>query len=421
MPTQISQVKLPEKVKFLFQPKRYKALWGGRGSAKSHSVAKVLLIKGTESPLRILCGREIQNSIKDSVHRLLCDQIQMLGLEEHYTITEKEIRGSNGTLFSFVGFRGNSVMNLKSYEGYDILWVEEAQNCSERSWQVMLPTIRKEGSEIWVTFNPDLEEDPTYQRFVINPPENCISVEMNYLDNPFFPKVLEEERLYTLTHNPSDYPNIWEGKTRTLSEGAVFGKELQLAQDEKRIGVFDYDQTEPVYVAFDIGVNDPTAIWFGQRNGSRWRMIDYFEGSDEGAPFYVKLLKDKPYIYGGYFTPHDSRHREWGTGMKPDEILRNLGVDPKPVPDMSIEDRIHAGKLFIAHCEFNEPKVRDGLRSLYNWRWDVNSRTNQRKRLPLHNWASHGSDCFTYFAISSKMMHTFTPSYDFSDIQTDFA
>lgn len=417
----INQVKLPEKVKFLFQPMRYKCLFGGRGSGKSHSVAKVLLIKGTEKPLRILCGREIQNSIKDSVHRLLADQIVMLGLEEEYIVTEKEIRGKNGTLFTFVGFHHNSVQNLKSYEGYDLLWIEEGQNCSEKSWRVMLPTIRKPDSEIWITFNPDLEDDPTYQRFVINKPDNCISVEMNFNDNPFFPKVLEDERLYTLTHNPSDYENIWLGKTRSLAEGAVYGKELEQAMQDRRIGNFDYDPTEPVYTAFDIGMEDPTAIWFGQRNGSRWRMIDYVEGSDEGAPYWVKVLKEKPYIYGGHFTPHDSRHREWGSGMTPDEVLRKHGIDAKPVPDLSIEDRVHAGKLFIAHCEFDAQKCADGLRSLRNWRWDRNLRTGMRKQTPLHNWASHGSDAFTYYALSSKLMHTFHPVYDFSNIDTDFA
>ena len=421
MATTVIPLQLPEKVKFLFQPMRYKVLFGGRGSGKSHSVSKVLLIKGVEKPLRILCGREIQNSIKDSVHRLLADQITMLGLEDEYTVTEKEIRGKNGTLFTFVGFHANSVQNLKSYEGYDVLWVEEGSSCSEKSWRVMLPTIRKPDSEIWVTFNPDLEDDPTYQRFVINKPDNCVSVEMNYIDNPFFPKVLEDERLYTLTHNPADYANIWEGKPRTLAEGAIFGKEMDKVYEDKRIGTFDYDPTQAVFTAFDIGVRDSTAVWFGQRIGSRWRMIDYFEGTDEGAPFYVKMLKEKPYIYGGHFTPHDSRHREFATGLSPDDVFRQHGITPSETPNMSIEDRIHAGKLFIGQCEFDETKCRDGIRALRNWRWDINSRTQMRRQTPLHNWASHGCDSFTYFGISSKLMHTFAPVYDFSNIETDFA
>lgn len=421
MATTIIPLKLPKKVDFLFKPMRYKVLYGGRGSGKSHSIAKALLVMGSKKPLRILCGREIQDSIKDSVHRLLSDQIQLLGLEDCYTITENEIRGSNGTLFSFAGFRTNSIDKLKSYEGYDILWVEEAASVSEKSWRVMIPTIRKPGSEIWVSFNPDLEDDPTYKRFVISPPENCISVEMNYCDNPFFPDVLEDERKYTQQNFPDDYENIWEGKTRTLAEGAILGKEIQKAYDEKRIGTFDYDATEPVFTAFDLGVRDSTAIWFGQRVGSRWRIIDYFEGTDEGAPFYAKMLKEKPYVYGGHFTPHDSRQREWGSGLRPDEVLSSLGIVTSPVPDMSVEDRIHAGKLFVGQCEFDAVRCKDGLNALKNWRWDVNNRTQMRRRTPLHNWASHGSDAYTYFAVSSKLMHTFAPVYDFSDIQADFA
>ena len=180
MATTIIPLKLPQKVDFLFKPMRYKVLHGGRGSGKSHSIAKSLLVKGSNETLRILCGREVQDSIKDSVHRLLSDQIELLGMRDFYTITENEIRGANGTLFSFTGFHHNSIGKLKSYEGYDILWVEEAQTVSEKSWKVMLPTIRKPNSEIWVSFNPDLEDDPTYQRFVINTPDNCISVAVSY-------------------------------------------------------------------------------------------------------------------------------------------------------------------------------------------------------------------------------------------------
>jgi phage terminase large subunit len=421
MQIQINKARLPKKVEPLTKPMRYKCLFGGRGSAKSHSVAKLLLIRGAQEKIRVLCGREYQANIKESVHRLLSDQIELLGMQEHYTILDTEIRGINGTIFSFAGFHQNSVTNLKSYEGYDCLWVEEAQVCSEKSWRIMLPTFRKPNSEIWITFNPDFEDDPTYQRFVVNPPENCISIEMNFMDNPFFTPELEGERLYTLTHFPDDYENVWLGKPRTVTEGAVFGKEILTAYQDKRIGTFDYDPTEPVYVSFDIGVNDSTCIWFGQRSGSRWRFIDYHEGTDEGAPFYAKVLKEKPYIYGGYFTPHDSQAREFGTGMTPDEIFEKHGIKTSEVPKMSIEDRVHAGKLFLAHCEFDAVKCADGLKALKAWRWDVNKRTQMRRQIPFHNWASNGSDSFTYFAVSSKLMHTFVPVYDFSNIVSDMA
>jgi len=152
----IAKAEFPLKLECLFKPSRYKVLYGGRGGAKSWGVARALLIKGAQAPLRVLCAREFQTSIKDSVHKLLCDQIEALGLLGFYEITQTSIRGKNGTEFSFVGLK-NNVANVKSYEGVDVCWVEEAQTTSRMSWNVLIPTIRKEKSEIWITFNPELE------------------------------------------------------------------------------------------------------------------------------------------------------------------------------------------------------------------------------------------------------------------------
>mgnify|MGYP000095936013 FL=1 len=159
----IAKAEFPLKLECLFKPSRYKVLYGGRGGAKSWGVARALLIKAAQNPLRVLCAREFQTSIKDSVHKLLCDQIEALGLGTFYEITQTSIRGKNGSEFSFVGLK-NNVANVKSYEGVDICWVEEAQTTSRMSWNVLIPTIRKEKSEIWITFNPELETDETYQR-----------------------------------------------------------------------------------------------------------------------------------------------------------------------------------------------------------------------------------------------------------------
>src|SRR5262249_44110905 len=154
---------------YLFRPKRYKVLYGGRYGMKSWGAARALLMLGTQKPLRILCARELQNSIKDSVHKLLSDQIEILGLREFYDIQQTSIKGVNGTEFSFEGIRHN-ISKIRSYEGIDICWVEEAVLVSSTSWETLIPTIRKEGSEIWMTFNPELEQDETYKRFVKDPP-----------------------------------------------------------------------------------------------------------------------------------------------------------------------------------------------------------------------------------------------------------
>lgn len=160
----MNKVQFPAKLEFLFKPARYKVAHGGRGSAKSWGFARALLILAAQKPLRILCTREVQKSIKDSVHRLLSDQIQAMGLGHLYQVLETEIRGANGSLFVFAGLAQHTVESIKSFEGVDIVWVEEAQAVSKRSWDVLIPTIRKPGSEIWISFNPLLETDETYQR-----------------------------------------------------------------------------------------------------------------------------------------------------------------------------------------------------------------------------------------------------------------
>jgi predicted phage terminase large subunit-like protein len=218
------EIRFPEKTRFLFSPARYKVLYGGRGSAKSWSVARALLLLGGMRPLRILCTREIQNSIKDSVHKLLSDQILAMGLQGKYFVTHNEIRGINGTEFIFSGIRQQDISKIKSYEGVDICWVEEAHTVTKESWEILIPTIRKPGSEIWVTFNPDLESDDAYQRFVVIHPEGAVVVEMNYRDNPWFPPELDAERRQLLARDPDAYQNVWEGKTKNVA-GDIFKRE----------------------------------------------------------------------------------------------------------------------------------------------------------------------------------------------------
>ena len=198
----------PEKLKFLFEQHRYKVAHGGRGSAKSWGFARALLILGAKAKLRILCTREIQKSIKDSVHKLLTDQIQALGLGAHYNVLDTEIRGGNGSEFIFAGLQGHTVESIKSYEGVDIVWVEEAQTVQKRSWDILIPTIRKDGSEIWVSMNPELDTDDTYIRFVSSPPAGAVVCAMNWRDNPWFPTVLESERIHCKNTNRDDYDTI---------------------------------------------------------------------------------------------------------------------------------------------------------------------------------------------------------------------
>jgi predicted phage terminase large subunit-like protein len=217
----VLRLEVPEKaLNVLSQPSRYKVLYGGRGSSKSWSVARILLAMGMGRKLRILCARETQKSIADSVHKLLKDQIYELGLDGFYEVLQSSIRGTNGTEFLFSGLR--DAASLKSYEGIDICWIEEAQAVTEASWQLLIPTIRAENSEIWVVFNPLHENDPTYIRFVLESPDDCRIAKINYTDNPFFPDVLRLEMESDREKNYARYLHVWEGECMTVPEGAVY-------------------------------------------------------------------------------------------------------------------------------------------------------------------------------------------------------
>lgn len=198
-------------------------MYGGRGGGKSWTVAQILIIKAhTERGQRIGCFRELQSSIKDSVHQLLKDQIEALGLTPWFEITLTSIRSLlTGSEFMFKGLRHNYT-EIKSTEGITIAWVEEAQLVSKDSWEILIPTIRREGSELWITFNPLQEDDETYRRFVINTPPDGWVAKINFDSNPWFPEVLDMERLYMLKNDPEGYEHVWAGRPQTLTDAIIF-------------------------------------------------------------------------------------------------------------------------------------------------------------------------------------------------------
>jgi phage terminase large subunit len=228
-------------------------MYGGRGGGKSFTVASLLLIFGIQRPLRVLCAREYQVSIRDSVHRLLADRIEAMGLSQYYDVTQTSITGTNGTEFVFKGLHHNA-QEIKSFEGADIAWIEEAQAVSAESWDVLIPTIRKANSEIWLTFNPLSPDDATWQRFVLHPPPGAWVQKVLYSDNPWFPSVLEEERRHLQEIDPELYQHIWLGEPRTISDAQVF-KGRYLVQS------FETPVDARFYHGVDWGfANDPTVL-----------------------------------------------------------------------------------------------------------------------------------------------------------------
>lgn len=236
---------------------RERCYYGGRGSAKSWQIARALLVHGFERRLRILCAREYQTSMKDSVLRILTDQIALLGLGGFYYSTGSSIIGENGTEFLFKGLR-RDISQIKSTEGIDIAWLEEAESVSASSWRVLIPTIRKPGSEIWTTFNPALPTDATYLRLVVKPPPRSIVRKVSYRDNPWLPEVLDREQAELFRNDPEAWAHVWDGEPWSRSDAQVLNGKWTTQE-------FTPDESfgEPLYGADWGFANDPTIIWRG--------------------------------------------------------------------------------------------------------------------------------------------------------------
>lgn len=397
------QVTIPEILSPLFEPFRYKVLYGGRGGAKSHSIAKALLIKGMQEKHRILCARELQKSIKDSVHKLLADQINELGLDSHYEVQQATIKGKNGTEFFFEGLR-HSTAQIKSYEGITILWVEEAQTTSNSSWELVIPTIRKEGSEIWVSFNPELEDDATFKRFIVDPPTDSFIQKINWRDNPWFPEVLKQEMLDLKKRDPAAYEVVWEGHCRQAVEGAIFADELNVVHEENRILNIPYDSKKPVNTFWDLGYGDQTSIWFIQKFGFEYRVIDFYQNARKKLEHYVQVMQNKEYIYGTDYLPHDGNNNHL-TGLTVEETLLDIGRTVEIVPRCSIKvDSLNAARTIFPMCYFDKTKCADGLQALRRYRYKVDPDTGRVSKEPLHDEYSNGADAFQTFAAAPDIM-----------------
>ncbi len=403
MSSESREVRLPEKLLPLFQPCRYKVLYGGRGSGKSWGVARALVALAASRPVRVLCARETQKSIQESVHRLLKDQIGLLGLSDYFDIQETRILGKTGSEFVFAGIRQQGVANLKSLEGTDICWVEEAQVVTKRSWEVLLPTIRKPGSEIWITFNPELDSDETYSRFVLDPPEGAWVQRVNWDSNPWFPPELERERLDTQRRDPVGYRTIWEGECRPAVEGAIYAREVEQSIKDQRIRNVPYDPLLKVHTVWDLGFNDSMAIICVQVVAGEIRVVRYIEDSLRTLADYVADLKAMGWNWGNDYLPHDARAKDFRSGKSAEEIMRALGRVPIIVPNLSVEEGIRVARLTFPRVYFDRANAQGLLNCLKRYRRHIHQVT-QEPGQPLHDAASHGADAFRYLCLVADQM-----------------
>lgn len=397
--------KFPDALSFLFEPARYKVAHGGRGSGKSWSYARALLILAMSKKIRVLCAREVQRSIKDSVHKLLADQIQTLGLGGQFEVLETTIRClKTGAEFLFAGLASHTVESIKSFEGVDICWIEEAQTVSKKSWDILIPTIRADDSEIWITFNPDMDTDETYVRFVVAPPPDSVVRQVNYIDNPWFPKVLEQERLHCEVANPDDYERIWGGKCRKTVAGAIYAREVAHLLADGRICPVPYDPRLKVHTVWDLGWNDSMAITLMQKDrGGALRILDYIEDSHKTLDWYVAELRKRQFNWGHDYLPHDGRVKDFKTGSSAEEILNDMGRSVKITSNISIENGIKAARMAFPKTYFDAGKTVRLVECLKRYRRSLNQQTGE-PGAPVHDEYSHGADCWRYVAIASDDM-----------------
>lgn len=407
------KIKVPNKFKSLYQhdksDKLFYVFHGGRGGGKSWAIADFLLIIGATSKHRILCCREIQKSIKQSVHKLLSDRITALNLGGFYEILETEIRGKNGTEFSFTGLLNHTVDSVKSFEGATITWVEEAQTISKHSLDILIPTVvRTNRPMIIMSLNPRLPTDAVYADYINQERDDTIVIQVNYTDNPYCPKDIISLAEQLQASDYDEYEHIFLGKPKTIVDGAVYKKEFEKIKRENRICSVPHEDNLPVYTSWDLGILDSTAIWFFQIYGKEIRVIDYYEANGEALSHYAHILDDKRqrygYHYGKHFAPHDIKVRDLSSGVSRLETMAKLGYYMTVGARLGVEDRIEASRQMLKNCYFDKTKCEFGLYALQNYRKAYNDRLHEFTATVVHDWASHGADAFGEGAINIGQM-----------------
>ena len=382
----MSKAKIAGPFRFLFDPPlggtRWRVCYGGRGAGRSWSFARALLVLGAMRTLRILCAREYQASIRDSVHRLLADQIEMMGLESLYTVQQRAITGVNRTEFLFMGIKRDP-HKIKSLEGVDIAWVEEAEAVSVESWQTLIPTIRKPGSEIWVSFNPGLVTDPTWQMLVLDPPSKSIVRKVSYTDNPFLPDVLADEAEELKRRDPEGYAYVWGGEPWKRSEAEVL-------KDKWRVEEFEpEDHWGGPYLGLDFGfANDPLQFSVNWVADSRLFIEWEARGIGWDLDTTERHLRAMPFTRTHKIRADNSRPETINELVK-----RGFKVEGAPKWAGSVEDGIEYLRSFeeiVIH-----PRCSGWIHDARLWRYKTDSRTGDI--LPkLHDGNDHGPDSSRY-------------------------
>ncbi|HET9868673.1 MAG TPA: phage terminase large subunit, partial [Nitrospira sp.] len=297
--------------------------------------------------------------------------------------------------------------SIKSFEGTTICWVEEAQTISKRSWDLLEPTIRAAGSEIWVSFNPDMDTDETYKRFVLNPPTDAIVTKINWDDNPWRSKVLDAAREKMQREAPEDYAHIYGGECRPAVEGAIYYKEVSALRASGRLCNAPYDPMLKVHVIVDLGFNDFMSLLLVQRLASEIRVIRYIEDRLRDIPSYSQELRDLRMNFGTVYLPHDARAKTVVSASNPlgasaEAQFKNLGWTVEIVENVDIEQGIRKAREVFPRVCIDKTHGGELINRLGRYRRRVNS--EGQASTPMHNDDSHGADGFRYLSLVADQL-----------------
>ena len=406
---QTIQFKTAEVFEPLLYPARVKAAWGGRGSGKSHFFAELLIRDALmHQGLRAACIREVQKSLKQSSKRLIEDKLQAYNLGENagFKVFREVIETPGDGLIIFTGMQDHTADSIKSLEGFDRAWIEEAQSISHRSLELLTPTIRKDKSEIWASWNPNRPTDAIDQWLRgENTPTGAVVVNANWKHNPWISDVLLQEREDALRMNPDRYPHVWEGDYATVLEGAYYARHLSEAALEGRIGFFGKDPLVKLHAVWDIGgtsrKSDATAIWIVQFIGEEIRVLDYYEAVGQAFEMHVNWMRSRGYEDALCVLPHDGRKHDMVYNVTPESFLHDAGFTVDTIPNQgpgAVLQRIEAARRMFPSCRFHDENTKGGREAL-GWYHEKRDEARGLGLGPEHDWSSHGADAFGLVAI----------------------
>lgn len=395
----------------LLKPARYKGAKGGRGSGKSHFFAELLVERCLLNPgTRWVCIREVQKSLKESAKRLIEDKINKLKAPGFIIQNDRIITPGNGIII-FMGMQDYNAESIKSLEGFDGGWCEEAQTLTARSLQLLRPTIRNEGSELWFSWNPRRRADAVDKFFNSDKrPADAVVVTVNFYDNPFFPDVLETERLHDLEHYPDEYDHVWLGGYAKVNSGAYYAASLTKAKAEGRISKVALDPLMTVRAFWDIGGTgnkaDACAIWIAQFIGKEVRVLNYYEAVGQPLAEHVAWLRQNGYENAKMVLPHDGSTNDKVYDVSYESALIHAGFKVDVIPNQgqgAASTRVEAVRALFPSIWFNAETTEAG-RDALGWYHEKVDPSRQIGLGPNHDWSSHGSDAFGEMAIAHKQM-----------------